>query len=81
MRIVQLQKTRNVHQNKNVHEVSQMIGKKLDEGDVRGAVRLAASDDSFEPISMEVLNILQSKHPQKKTARSPAFSAEKYCIS
>ena len=37
--------------------------KKLEEGDYRGAVRLACSEDSIAVLNEETVAALQSKHP------------------
>ena len=42
---------------------SDLISAKLDEGDIRGAVRLAASNDDLEPPNDSTKRILEAKHP------------------
>ena len=39
------------------------VTSKLEEGDFRGAVRVAASEDSFAPMDDRTLHLLQQKHP------------------
>ena len=39
------------------------ISEKLEEGDFRGAVRLASSDDMLAPMNEETFNALQRRHP------------------
>jgi hypothetical protein len=40
------------------------VAAKLEEGDFRGAVRIASSDESFAPINDDTLRRLEAKHPQ-----------------
>lgn len=40
------------------------IGKKLEEGDISGAVRILASEDAIAEPSEETLELLQQKHPR-----------------
>ena len=42
---------------------SKLIAAKLEEGDIKGAVRLAASDDTFLPPTFENKTLLDAKHP------------------
>ena len=40
------------------------VSEMLEEGDVRGAVRLAASDETMAPYNRDTVDILISKHPR-----------------
>ena len=42
-----------------------LISSKLDEGNVKGGLRLAASDDKIAPFSTDNYQKLLSKHPQR----------------
>ena len=53
-----------------------LIQGKLDEGDICGAVRLAASDDTLTRPSEEFLHKLQSKHPASPENRRAAPATE-----
>ena len=41
-----------------------LISSKLDEGNVKGGIRLTASDDKIAPFSTDNYQKLLSKHPQ-----------------
>src|SRR5206468_579219 len=49
---------------------------KIQEGDIRGAVRCINSDESLAPMSADTLRALETKHPPTPSDRrpSPAFS-------
>ena len=51
------------------------VSDKLSEGDVHGAVRLLASEDSLAPYSSQVLSDLLLKHPSRPSDRRPLPSA------
>ena len=42
-----------------------LISSKLDEGNVKGGIRLATSDDKLAPFSSDNYQKLLSKHPQR----------------
>ena len=46
-----------------------LVSDKLNDGDVRGAVRHVSSDDGLAPYSPEVLSDLLTKHPKKPSNR------------
>ena len=48
-----------------------LIISKLDEGNVKGGIRLAASDDKIAPFSTESYQKLFSKHPQRAKFAAP----------
>ena len=41
------------------------VAAKLEEGDFRGAVRIASSDESFAPVNATTLGLLKEKHPHR----------------
>ena len=47
------------------------ISLKLGEGDFRGAIRLACSDDSMAKVNEDTLSALQAKHPSPHPASNP----------
>ena len=47
------------------------VATKLEEGDFRGAVRIASSNDSFAPVNSQTLDLLKEKHPP----RQPSFES------
>jgi hypothetical protein len=51
------------------------VSAKIEEGDVRGAVRLAVSDDSLAPCSESTVEALRKLHPSRaaSTTNSLAF--------
>ena len=61
---------------REAHSNGKLILENLDEGDIRGAVRLAASDDTFTRLSEETLQKLQSKHPASPEKRRAAPATE-----
>ena len=48
-----------------------LISSKLDEGNVKGGIRLAASDDKIAPFSIDNYQKLLSKHPQRAKFAAP----------
>ena len=48
-----------------------LIKSKLDEGNVKGGIRLAASDDKIAPFSTDNYQKLLSKHPQRAKLAAP----------
>ena len=50
------------------------VSSKLEDGDVRGAIRLAASDDTLAPFTDATLEELKLKHPPR-AANTQLFSA------
>ena len=48
-----------------------LISSKLDEGNVKGGIRLAASDDKIAPFSTDTYQKLLSKHPQRAKFAAP----------
>ena len=48
-----------------------LISSQLDEGNVKGGIRLAASDDKIAPFSTDNYQKLLSKHPQRAKFASP----------
>jgi len=50
-----------------INNTSALISEKLEEGDVRGAIRLASSDDSMAPHDEKTLAELRLKHPPRRT--------------
>ncbi len=46
------------------------ISEKLEEGDIRGAIRLAASDDTMAPHDERTLTALRAKHPPRAVSSS-----------
>ena len=52
-------------------KIIKLISSKLDEGNVRGGIRLAASDDKIAPFSTDNYQKLLSKHPQRAKFAAP----------
>ena len=48
-----------------------LISSKLDEGNVKGGIRLAASYDKIAPFSTDNYQKLLSKHPQRAKFKAP----------
>ena len=48
-----------------------LISSKLDEGNVKGGIRLVASDDKIAPFSTDNYQKLLSKHPQRAKFAAP----------
>ena len=62
--------TQEAHQEVHQHHISDhlknlaaRVATKLEEGDFRGAVKIACSNESFAPIDETTLNLLKEKHP------------------
>ena len=51
--------------------LAKRVSSKLEDGDFRGAVRIACSQDSLAPMSEETFSSLRAKHPRSLT--DPAF--------
>ena len=49
-------------------DLAARVCSKLEEGDVRGAIRIAASDDAMEPFDAITAEVLRSKHPAHATS-------------
>ena len=52
-------------------DLDKLVASKLDDGDIKGAVRLAASDDSLAPHDAATLSQLSEKHPKAPHDRRP----------
>ena len=48
-----------------------LVSSKLDEGNIKGGIRLAASDDKIAPFSTDSYQKLLSKHPQQAKDAAP----------
>ena len=48
------------------------VSQKISEGDVKGAVRVASSDDTLIPPNTDMLEVLRQKHPPKASGCTPA---------
>ena len=46
-----------------LYSLGKRVSSKIEQGDFRGAVRIASSDDRLAPHSSETLSALQDKHP------------------
>ena len=53
------------------HQLRKSVSNKINDGDVRGAVRLITSEDALAPYTSSVLSELQEKHPPKPPDRRP----------
>jgi len=56
----------------NVDNFAARISEKLEDGDVRGAIRLPASDDAMAPRDEKTLDALRLKHPPLRVVPSDA---------
>ena len=56
----------------NAYNIAARISEKLEDGNVRGAIRLAASDDAMAPHDDKTLAALLLKHPPRRVAPSVA---------
>jgi len=52
-------------------EAASLASVKLSDGDVHGAVRMLAFDDSYVVPNIQALDVLQSKHPAASSDRRP----------
>jgi hypothetical protein len=57
-------------QNADSQHLARRVSEKIEDGDVRGAIRLAASDDHLAPVNSTTLAALQAKHPSKSPTSS-----------
>ena len=69
---------RHTSQTDSLRAISARISSKLEEGDYKGAVRLACSEDSFAENTSSTIKALQSKHPppHPDTAFPPEISTD-----
>lgn len=74
---IEVQSSDSYRQNqKSSHKVdpqqflARRVSEKIEDGDVRGAIRLAASDDHLAPVNSTTLAALQAKHPSKAQTSS-----------
>ena len=56
---------------KRESSLNSRVSKKMDAGDVKGAVRAVCSDDSIAPDTAETLQQLAEKHPRRTTSLTP----------
>ena len=56
---------------KRESSLNSRVSKKMDAGDVKGAVRAVCSDDSIVPDTAETLQQLAEKHPRRTTPLTP----------
>ena len=56
---------------KRESSLNSRVSKKVDAGDVKGAVRAVCSDDSIAPDTAETLQQLAEKHPRRTTPLTP----------
>lgn len=57
-------------QRKPSNNIAARVFSKLEDGDVRGAVRIAASDETLALFNDDTLNVLRGKHPPRHTTSS-----------
>ena len=50
--------------------LARRASEKIEDGDVCGAIRLAASEDHLAPVNSTTLAALQAKHPSKSQTSS-----------
>ena len=55
----------------DLEQRKKLIKSKLDEGNVKGGIRLAASDDKIAPYSSDNYQKLLAKHPQRTKLAAP----------
>jgi len=53
--------------NADLHHLAARVSSKIEEGDVRGAVRLAASNDTLASHDDDTLEALRQLHPARAT--------------
>jgi hypothetical protein len=56
-------------------DVAALVSSKLEEGDIRGAIRLAASDDTMAPFDDVTAVALRDKHPARSPSVVPLVTA------
>ena len=55
----------------DIDQRKKLISSKLDEGNIKGGIRLAASDDKIAPSSTDNYQKLLSRHPQRAKFAAP----------
>lgn len=60
----------------NVWSLAARVSAKIEEGDVRGAIRMAASDDTLAPFDEVSLEALRRLHPRRAAPAHPEPSAQ-----
>ena len=64
------------------NDIAARMSGKLEEGDIRGAIRLAASDDIMSPFDDVTAAVLREKHPiRAKTGSTPQPPCSETCLS
>ena len=71
---------KSVSSKRSFQQLRKSVSDKLSDGDVRGAVRLVASENSLAPYSPDILSELLEKHPQRPSDRR-AFPDTSDCSS
>ena len=59
------------HRKQPSDNLAARVSSKLEDSDIRGAIRLAASEDSLAPFSDVTAEALRSKHPSRANTNSP----------
>ena len=63
-------------------DIAARVSGKLEEGDIRGAIRLAASDDIMSPFDDVAAAALREKHPVRaRTGSTPLPPSSETCLS
>jgi hypothetical protein len=68
-------------ENADPQHIARRVSEKIEDGDVRGAIRLAASDDHLAPVNSTTLAALQAKHPSKSTTSSDWLHTDRVTVS
>ena len=55
----------------DLEQIIKLLSSKLDEGNIKGGIRLAASDDKIAPFSIDNQQKLLSEHPQRAKFAAP----------
>jgi hypothetical protein len=66
----QCHKTGNSKNERSQEKIKSMVCEKIDDGDIKGAIRTLISTDSIAPNNEETLNTLLNKHPKKPSNRT-----------
>ena len=65
-----------------LEQLGARVAARLEEGDFRGAIRIASSNESFAPVNSHTLELLNERHPPRyPNSKNPPESAKNTCCS
>ena len=66
---------------KETESLRRRVQEKIDDGNIRGAIRIASRNDTMPEITPEIVNEMEEKHPRHKFAYDVQGNKEQECIT